>query len=301
MATVGKRNQVTVTQEMPDSSASLPPPSKNRFETFLYRFPWWLAFLVGVGLYIAINILSDDLYYGIFLQLRAGIEMTLRISLISFTGGVIIGLIVGMIRSSPPVPRTGLWNRVVSILHLILYNIATLFVEVARGLPILTVLLIFAFVVIPEVKDSIAASYDVEIDIRGASVETGIIALAVVYGAFLSEIFRAGIQSIGKGQVEAARSLGMTNWQTMRFVVLPQAIRQVIPPLGNDFIAIIKDSSLISIYGVREVTQIAKVVSGSNFQFMPTYLTAAVIYLSMTVLGSLLVRALERRLGKSRH
>ncbi len=94
-----------------------------------------------------------------------------------------------------------------------------------------------------------------------------IIALAVTYGAFLAEVFRAGIQSIGRGQMEAARSLGMGYGQAMRFIILPQAIRNVLPALGNDFVSMVKDSSLVSVLAVRDMTQIARLYAGSTFRF----------------------------------
>jgi polar amino acid transport system permease protein len=166
---------------------------------------------------------------------------------------------------------------------------------VMRGLPVLIVLLIFAFVVVPAVRNYLADNLGIELAIRGSSVESAIIALAFTYGAFLSETFRAGIQSIGKGQVEAARSLGMNYWQTMRYIVLPQAIRRVLPPLGNDFVAIVKDSSLVAILGIRDLTQLAKVSSGASFRYLETYLTVAFIYLSMTIIGAVIVRYIERR------
>lgn len=123
-----------------------------------------------------------------------------------------------------------------------------------------------------------------------------IVALAVTYGAFLAEIFRAGIQSIGRGQMEAARSLGMSYAQAMRYVILPQAIRNMLPALGNDFVSMLKDSSLVSVLAVRDITQLARLHAGSSFRFREAYTTLAVLYLSMTVILSLLVAQLERRL-----
>jgi polar amino acid transport system permease protein len=123
-----------------------------------------------------------------------------------------------------------------------------------------------------------------------------IIALAVTYGAFLAEIFRAGIQSIGRGQMEAARSLGMSYGQAMRYVILPQAIRNVLPALGNDFVAMVKDSSLVSVLAVRDITQVARLYAGSSFRYREAYVTLSVLYLTMTVALSLAVRFVERRL-----
>jgi polar amino acid transport system permease protein len=123
-----------------------------------------------------------------------------------------------------------------------------------------------------------------------------IIALAVTYGAYLAEIFRAGIQSIARGQMEAARSLGMSYGQAMRYVILPQAVRNVLPALGNDFVAMVKDSSLVSVLAVRDITQVSRLYAGSTFRFRESYVTLAVMYLTITVLLSLLVQLLERRL-----
>lgn len=133
---------------------------------------------------------------------------------------------------------------------------------------------------------------------RGRDPATAIAGLGLVYGAFLSEVFRAGIQSVGRGQVEAAKSLGMTYLQTMRFVVIPQAIRNILPPLGNNFISMIKDTSLVTILGTRDITQIARQWSGSEFTYIPTYSVLSMVYLTMTVTGSLMVQIMERQLRK---
>jgi len=120
--------------------------------------------------------------------------------------------------------------------------------------------------------------------------------LTLGYSAFLAEIFRAGIQSIGRGQMEAARSLGMSYPQAMRSVVLPQAVRNVLPPLGNDFIAMLKDSSLVSVLGVQDITQLGKVYSASTFRFFETYNVVAFLYLVMTIGLALFVRWIEQRM-----
>lgn len=265
--------------------------------TFLYTFPWWALILLLAGIWIAISIAANEIYSNIFRQLQEGISMTLTVAGVSYGFAVLIGLVIGTIRSSPPKPRYGPIGIVISLIHIIIYNLATLFVMIMRGLPILIVLLIFAFVILPAFRDYMASNYGIVISFRGSSAESAIIALAIAYGAFLSETFRAGIQSIHKGQIEAARSLGMNYFQTMRFVVLPQAVRRVLPPLGNDFVAMIKDSSLVAILGIRDITQIAKISSGSSFRYLETYVTVALIYLLMTIIGSLLVRFLERRLA----
>ena len=123
-------------------------------------------------------------------------------------------------------------------------------------------------------------------------------ALAITYGAFLAEIFRAGIESIGKGQMEAARSQGMSYVQAMRYIILPQAVRNVLPALGNDFISMLKDSSLVSVLAVRDITQVTRLYTGQTFRYVEAYTTLAVLYLTMTVILSLLVKTIEGKMRR---
>jgi polar amino acid transport system permease protein len=123
-----------------------------------------------------------------------------------------------------------------------------------------------------------------------------IFALALCYGAFSSEIFRAGIESIGRGQMEAARSLGMSYMQAMRHIILPQAVRRVLPPLGNDFIAMLKESSLVGVLGVPDITQEARLYASSSFEYIKTYNMLAFLYLTITIMLSMAVKGLEMRL-----
>jgi polar amino acid transport system permease protein len=125
-----------------------------------------------------------------------------------------------------------------------------------------------------------------------------ILSLSIIYGAFLAEIFRAGIESISKGQMEAARSLGMTARQAMQYIILPQAVRNISPALGNDFIAMLKDSSLASVLAIRELTQRSRLHAGSTFRFPEAYLVLTFFYLAMTLTLSLLLRWYEGWLRK---
>jgi len=210
-----------------------------------------------------------------------------------------IGLVVGLARVSS--------NRLV-------LNIASFYVEIMRGIPILVLLIYIAFVGMPLIIEGInsvgewllsqgiglgaglagASTRDITFEVRAT------FGLGIAYGAFSSEIFRAGIQSIDKGQMEAARALGMSYFQAMRYVILPQAIRNVLPALGNDFIAMLKDSSLVSVLGVQDITQLARLYSASTFLFFQTYTMLAFTYLTMTILLSRLVRRLESRLSRHR-
>ena len=185
------------------------------------------------------------------------------------------------------------------------YNICTVYVSVMRGIPILIVLLVTAFILVPAMRDVVNDVILVSLrellgnaeipplTWRGSSPMTAIVALGATYGAYMSETIRAGIQSIPKGQFEASYSVGMTYWQTMRSIVLPQAFRNVLPPLGNDFIAMIKDSSLLAFLGIRDVTQIAKLSSGRSFRYVETYAVTAYIYLTLVIVASTLVNLLE--------
>ena len=127
----------------------------------------------------------------------------------------------------------------------------------------------------------------------------GVLAMGLNSGAYIAEIFRAGIQSIDRGQSEAARSLGMTHSQSLRYVILPQAFKRVIPPLGNEFIALLKDSSLLSIIAIQELFYSAKIIAGRTYQPIPMYIAVALYYLVMTQLISQWVAYMERRLGKN--
>jgi polar amino acid transport system permease protein len=266
----------------------------------LLTLPWWLVFLIGLGIYISLQVINNQIYTNIFAQLRNGIAVTLSVSAIAYLSALLIGLIIGLIRSTVPYQRSGPLGGVVSFIHLIVYNLATLYVQVLRGLPILVTLLIVAFVIVPELNRFFENSLNIDLGLRGSSANSAIIALAFTYGAFLSETFRAGIQSVDRGQVEAARSLGMNYLQAMRYIVLPQAIRRVLPPLGNDMIAMVKDSSLVAILGIQDITQLAKLSSSASFKYLETYMIAASIYLTMTTIGSILVRTMERRLTTQR-
>ena len=197
--------------------------------------------------------------------------------------------------------------------NVVYYNLSTLYVEVVRGVPILVMLIYFAFVVTPLALQFLhwlgpamfqpiglvgLAESLVNLNIQDVEMTARAIAgLAFCYGAFEAEVFRAGIQSIKRGQMEAARSLGMSYFQGMRYVILPQAIRTVLPPLGNDFIAMLKDSSLISVLAVRELTHLGKLNRSRTFRTFETWNTVTFLYLVITLTLSLVVKFIERRMA----
>ncbi len=121
-----------------------------------------------------------------------------------------------------------------------------------------------------------------------------ITALMIAYSAFIAEVFRAGIQSVDGGQIEAAKALGLNRWLRFRLIVFPQALKIILPPLGNDFVAMVKDSSLVSVLGVTDITQLGKVYAAGSFRYLETYNVVALIYLIMTITLSLALRKFER-------
>jgi polar amino acid transport system permease protein len=261
----------------------------------LAQFPWWLLAIILIAIWAAYIILSRENFQQAFNTISIGISTTISTTLISYSIALVIGLITGLGRISR---------------NVLIRNLATLYVELIRGVPILVLIFFIALVLVPSLVDSIQG-YGDNLVAQGnnpigpilASIENSlfsmnvraIIALSVTYGAFMAEIFRAGIQSIGRGQMEAARSLGMNYGQSLRYIILPQAIRNVLPALGNDFIAMVKDSSLVSVLAVRDITQVARLYAGRTFRFREAYSTLAALYLTMTLVLSFVVKWLERR------
>lgn len=166
---------------------------------------------------------------------------------------------------------------------------AELYVDLVRGIPMLVVLIYVGFVIAPALRDASAGTINLPNLVRG------IFGLMLGYAAYLAEIFRAGIEAVPKGQSEAARSLGLSSTQTMRFVILPQAVKIVIPPLGNEFIAMLKDSSLLTLLSVTEITQLARQNQSRTFNTFETWNTAALLYLALTLAASSLLDKIERR------
>jgi polar amino acid transport system permease protein len=265
----------------------------------LSKLPYWALIIAALGLLITYLIFSNTNYRDTFFFLRAGVTTTIRMTLIAFPIATVIGLFIGLCRISK---------------NVILFNLATLYVEMVRGIPLIVLILYVAFVAVPLLRDFFVVVGEWGLGWAGDGLLSGffsnlstfsiqsitmesraIIALAIGYGAFEAEIFRAGVQSIGKGQMEAARSLGMSYFQSMRYIILPQAIRRVLPPLGNDFIALLKDSSLATVLAVPELTQMGRLRRASTFRYLETFNVVAYLYLAMTLMLSALVRFLERR------
>ena len=310
--------------------------SNYTFWSRIYSAPYWLLAFFLLWLFVVVSINQNEDYRDAWRYVRGsyfawltdtlacntggdcpadyettppaidGIVLTLGFAFISYTLAVIIGFLIGIVRANPPKPpltRITPLKQFQSGMYVVFYNLLTFYVEFMRGIPSIVFILLAAFVILPSLRDSlnngIIATFGLpELRIRSIDPIMGILSLSIIYSAYLSEVFRAGIQGIGKGQIEAARSLGMTYFQTMRLVVIPQAIRAVLPPLGNDFIAIIKDTALLTILGVNDITQLSRKWVGTSFKYPETFLVLSMIYLTMTVIGSLLVQFMERTLKR---
>ncbi|HEY65273.1 MAG TPA: amino acid ABC transporter permease [Caldilineae bacterium] len=238
------------------------------------EFPWWVVIIVIIGLYIVIGVVSSPQYRDVFRFIIPGLRVTLQATFTAYGLALIIGLIAGLMRVSR---------------NPVLYAISTLYVEIIRGVPMLVILLYAGFVISPRIRDATGGTVTL------SDIQEAILGLAIGYGAYLAEVYRAGIESIHRGQMEAARSLGMTYMQAMRYVVLPQAIRVILPPLGNDFIAMLKDSSLVAVLAIPDLLQMGRLYISRTFRAFEGYNSVALLYLAMTLMLSLLVRWIERR------
>ncbi|MFP4321767.1 MAG: amino acid ABC transporter permease [Anaerolineales bacterium] len=285
-----------------------PRPNPQKRNIIIYRLahgPWWLLILLGFVLIFAITVQDRQYYPSAWENVQSGIIVTIRVTMAAYSLALLMGLIIALLRR----PSRSLLYTV------FVYQPISVWVELIRGIPTLVLLLYIALALAPEIVKSINALgewllmrnlglFGLAEDMEGLGIRDftfeyrAIIALAISYSAFLSEVFRAGIESIDNGQREAARSLGMSNWQVNRHVVLPQAIKNVLPPLGNDFIAMLKESSLVSVVGVTDITREARDFNSATFTLFPAYNIIALTYLVITLALSLLVKALETYLGR---
>ncbi|MEF0940231.1 amino acid ABC transporter permease [Rhizobium sp. BR 362] len=257
-------------------------------------FPWWLVVLVLIGIVIAIAIVTSDLYAQVFTTIVRGIGTTVFVTIVAFALAMALGLGVALL---------GLADS------LILRQTSRFYVEVIRGIPILVLLSYIAFVGAPAfvaiyntvTSPLAAAGWTEPLLVRDVPLMwRAIVALMIAYAAFIAEVFRAGIQAVDNGQIEAAKALGLSRYRRFRHVIAPQAFRVIFPPLSNDFIAMVKDSSLVSVLGVADITQLAKIYSSGSFRYFESYSILAYIYLILTIGLSLLLRRFEKRM-RERH
>lgn len=207
--------------------------------------------------------------------LLKGTQITLELTAGAVAMGIVIGLFMALMRLS-----TKQLFRIIAVSY----------IDFFRGTPLL-VQIFLAYFALPQIFGFTPPDNYKYIAAIGA--------MGLNSGAYIAEIFRAGIQSIDRGQTEAARSLGMTQGQAMRYVILPQAFKRVIPPLGNEFIALLKDSSLVAFIALEDLMYSGKIIVGRTYQPFPIYIEVALFYLVMTLILSRLVSYTERRFGKS--
>ncbi|NML75578.1 amino acid ABC transporter permease [Rhizobium sp. S-51] len=253
-------------------------------------YPWWLVALGLVAAAIAAVIIFNGLYAQVFITVARGIGVTVFVTVMGFSFATALGLLIAL---------AGLADS------LVLRQAARFYIEVVRGIPVLVLLFYVAFVGAPGfvslynfvIGPLVERGWTAPLQVRDVSLMwRAIIALTIGYSAFIAEIFRAGFQSVDKGQIEAAMALGLSRFQRFRLIVLPQAIRVIFPPLSNDFVAMVKDSSLVSVLGVADISQAGKIYASGSFRFFETYSIVAYIYLILTIGLSLLLRQLEKRM-----
>jgi polar amino acid transport system permease protein len=243
-----------------------------------FRLVFALTWIILIGLLVG-SLVAAGKIDATFLgkwgpYILGGIPITIVVSVFSIALAVIFAAFGALGRLSGRAP---------------IYAAATLYVSLVRGTPLI-VQILFIYLALPQI---IPASAGIPV------IMLAVFALAFNYGAYMTEIFRAGIQAIPRGQIEASEALGMTDGQTMRRVILPQAIRIVIPAIGNEFIAMIKDSALVSIITVQELLWRAQRVGQSNFRSLETLLLAALVYWILTIAFSIVQDRLEKRMAES--
>jgi polar amino acid transport system permease protein len=240
----------------------------NRGETSVFS-AWRISFFGAIALLVILPVAAPDPFWDIIRFVPDGILRTFQVTVLSIVIALFIGLITGLGRIS----RITVINR-----------IATIYVEVIRGIPLLVQLfyIYFAlgrFLQLPRLVAAIAA-------------------MSICYGAYMGEIFRAGIQAIPRGQMEAALALGMSRGQAIRKVVLPQTFRIILPPVGNEFIALLKDSSLVSILAVSDLLRRGREYASTTFRYFEAYTVVALVYLVLTLFFSRLVATMEERFAR---
>jgi polar amino acid transport system permease protein len=229
---------------------------------------WRVAFFGAIAMVLYLILFTPDPYRNIIAFVPDGIWVTFKVTVGAILLALVIGLFAGLGRLAE--------NRVIN-------GIASLYVEVIRGIPLL-VQLFYIYYALGRI-------------VNIPAITSAIIAMAVCYGAYMGEIFRAGIQSIPKGQMEAARSLGMNKSQAMVHVILPQAVTVILPPIGNEFVALLKDSSLVSILAVADLLRRGREFASETFTYFETYTMVALVYLIITLFFSKLVSIMEERIS----
>ena len=232
---------------------------------FPTTFFGWVGFLI-------------EQYGTLFLR---GTGVTLLVALSGTVLGFLIGLLVAIARTIEPAPRASMVKRV---LIKLLKGILAVYIEVFRGTPMMVQAMVIYY----------GAMQYLGLDMP--SMLAAVLIVSVNTGAYMAEIIRGGIISVDKGQVEAAKSIGMTHWQTMSTIVLPQAVRNIMPSIGNEFVVNIKDSSVLNVISVSELFFMSKSAAGTYYKYFEVFFITALIYLVLTFTITRLLRLLERKM-----
>ena len=214
---------------------------------------------------------------GGYKRVLEGLENTLIISIVGLLIGILIGTLIATVRVVPKYKR----------LPRVLNAICTFYVELFRGTPMVVQLLIFYYVLLPL------------LGIKMTGVEVSVWVFGLNSGAYISEIMRSGIQSVDPGQMEAGRAVGLSFATTMRLIVIPQAIKNILPTLGNEFIALIKETSVVSFVGAADLYVAFNYIGSNSYEFMVPYLVMAIIYIVLVLIISLMIRLMEMQFAKS--
>lgn len=232
---------------------------------------WWLTFFGAIGGIVYLCVTQPDTYWRILKFLPDGVLVTFQVTVLSILLSLVLGLLTGLGRLSR--------NRLINL-------IASTYVEIIRGIPLLVQLFYIYY-----------ALGRISLFQNLPPLAAAVVAMGICYGAYMGEVFRAGIESIDKGQTEAARSLGFNRFQTMMLVILPQAWRTILPPVGNEFIALLKDSSLVSILAVSDLLRRGREFASESFLYFEAYTMVALVYLVITLFLSKAVSKMEQRLN----
>lgn len=209
-----------------------------------------------------------------------GLGATVEMTVLALCMGIILGVLVAVVRAAHDQQRPGQHNIILGILN----AVCKIYTTILRGTPMMVQLLIWAFVVFKTSRNMIMV---------------GVVGLGINSGAYVSEIVRGGLMSVDAGQSEAGRSLGLNYLDTMRFIVIPQAFKNILPSLGNEFITLFKDTALVTTIGGKELLYAAQAVGARTYSVLFPYLGIAVIYLVMVILFTWLLGIFERRLRAS--
>jgi len=233
------------------------------------KVAWTIAIVMALAFIIGSALLKPDPFAEILRFIGDGLVVTFQITIVSMTFSLVLGLIAGLGRTSD---RS--WLNILS----------SLYVEIIRGIPLLAQLFWIY--------------YAMSRFIRLGPYVSAVLGLTICYGAYIGETFRGGIQAIPKGQMEAARSLGLSRGQAMRYIIIPQAIRVVLPPIGNEFIAMLKDSSLVSVLAISDMLRRGREYASRTFAYFETYTLVAVVYLLVTLIFSRVVYYIEHGMSR---